>query len=74
MSETQVITRFAPSPTGYLHLGHAYSAIFAKNAAEEQGGQFLCCAFDHLFVYYIYSLKQNPKQKLELLLILKLLF
>lgn len=34
-------TRFAPSPTGYLHLGHAYSAIFAKNLADQLGGRFL---------------------------------
>jgi glutamyl-Q tRNA(Asp) synthetase len=36
-----IVTRFAPSPTGYLHLGHAYSAIFAWRAAREAGGKFL---------------------------------
>ncbi len=35
------ITRFAPSPTGYLHLGHAFSALFAWRHAREAGGQFL---------------------------------
>jgi len=34
-------TRFAPSPTGYLHLGHAHSALFAWRAAREAGGRFL---------------------------------
>ena len=34
-------TRFAPSPTGPLHLGHAYSAIIAHDFAHAQGGQFL---------------------------------
>ncbi|MBT7526646.1 MAG: tRNA glutamyl-Q(34) synthetase GluQRS, partial [Rhodospirillales bacterium] len=34
-------TRFAPSPTGYLHLGHAYSALFAHDIAQKTGGQFL---------------------------------
>lgn len=33
-------TRFAPSPTGLLHLGHAYSALFAARAAGP-GGRFL---------------------------------
>ena len=36
-----VTTRFAPSPTGYLHLGHAYAAIFAANRALEVNGQFV---------------------------------
>jgi glutamyl-Q tRNA(Asp) synthetase len=34
-------TRFAPSPTGPLHLGHAYSALLAFEMAKPQGGQFL---------------------------------
>ncbi|MGH1354969.1 MAG: tRNA glutamyl-Q(34) synthetase GluQRS [Thalassovita sp.] len=36
-----MITRFAPSPTGPLHLGHAYSAILAHDMARAQGGTFL---------------------------------
>ena len=36
-----VVTRFAPSPNGSLHLGHAYSAIVAHDLAKERGGRFL---------------------------------
>ena len=39
MSET--VTRFAPSPSGLLHLGHAFSALFSGEAARETGGRFL---------------------------------
>ncbi len=35
------VTRFAPSPTGFLHLGHAHAALFAERAARAAGGRFL---------------------------------
>lgn len=41
MLDKTVVTRFAPSPTGHLHLGHAYAALFAEAAARETGGRFL---------------------------------
>jgi len=36
-----IVSRFAPSPTGQLHLGHAYSAVRAHDLARTAGGQFL---------------------------------
>lgn len=36
-----IVTRFAPSPTGYLHLGHAFAALTACEAARQAGGRFL---------------------------------
>ncbi|MEO8509505.1 MAG: glutamate--tRNA ligase [Betaproteobacteria bacterium] len=38
---TQVRTRFAPSPTGYLHLGGARTALFAWAYARHHGGTFI---------------------------------
>lgn len=35
------VTRFAPSPTGYLHKGHAFSAVTAFEAARQARGRFL---------------------------------
>lgn len=35
------VTRFAPSPNGALHLGHAYSAIVAHDLAKDRGGRFV---------------------------------
>jgi glutamyl-Q tRNA(Asp) synthetase len=39
--QIHIVTRFAPSPTGLLHLGHAFAALFAAEAAEQAGGRFL---------------------------------
>lgn len=36
-----VVTRFAPSPNGLLHLGHAFSAVVAHDVARAAGGEFL---------------------------------
>ena len=35
------VFRFAPSPNGYLHLGHAYSALLNFQRAQDAGGRFL---------------------------------
>ena len=39
--QAAIVTRFAPSPTGRLHLGHAFSAILAHDFAKARGGRFL---------------------------------
>ena len=36
-----IVTRFAPSPTGLLHLGHAFAAFVACDTAKKAGGRFL---------------------------------
>lgn len=36
-----IVSRFAPSPNGPLHLGHAYAAIAAHDLAKARGGRFL---------------------------------
>src|SRR5215510_216960 len=35
------VFRFAPSPNGYLHLGHAFSALLNFDLARQRGGRFL---------------------------------
>jgi glutamyl-tRNA synthetase len=41
MTETQIVTRFAPSPTGFLHIGGARTALFNWLYARGRGGKFL---------------------------------
>lgn len=41
------ITRFAPSPTGYLHLGHVVNAIYTWGVARALGGRVLLRVEDH---------------------------
>lgn len=42
-----LITRFAPSPTGYLHLGHVVNAIYVWGIARAHGGRVLLRIEDH---------------------------
>ena len=41
MLHAQVVTRFAPSPTGELHLGNARTALFSWLLARHHGGRFV---------------------------------
>jgi len=41
LRSSQTVTRFAPSPTGFLHLGHAHAALFSQRAARADGGRVL---------------------------------
>ena len=46
-AELHVLTRFAPAPTGYLHLGHVVNALRVWGAARDRGGQVLLRIEDH---------------------------
>ena len=37
----EIVTRFAPSPTGYIHLGNVRSAIYPYLIAKQAGGKFI---------------------------------
>ena len=41
MPAALIVSRFAPSPSGRLHLGHAYSAVIGHARARQSGGRFL---------------------------------
>ena len=41
LKEGALVTRFAPSPTGYMHLGNLYSALIDYKLANQSGGMFL---------------------------------
>ena len=41
MTEKKVRTRFAPSPTGYMHIGNLRTALYAYLYAKSQGGDFI---------------------------------
>ena len=41
MSDKKVRTRFAPSPTGYMHIGNLRTALYAYLFAKANGGDFI---------------------------------
>ena len=41
LKEGAIVTRFAPSPTGFVHIGGLYQALVARTAAEKSKGVFL---------------------------------
>jgi glutamyl-tRNA synthetase/glutamyl-Q tRNA(Asp) synthetase len=45
--ERHVLTRFAPAPTGHLHLGHVVNALYVWGAARERDGRVLLRIEDH---------------------------
>jgi glutamyl-Q tRNA(Asp) synthetase len=47
VSDVPLITRFAPSPTGYLHLGHVVNAIYVWGVARARGANVLLRIEDH---------------------------
>ena len=40
LKEGAMVTRFAPSPTGFLHTGSLFTALVAQKAAKQSGGVF----------------------------------
>lgn len=46
-AQQPVLTRYAPSPTGYLHLGHVVNAIYTWGVARALGGRVLLRVEDH---------------------------
>ena len=40
LPEGAIVTRFAPSPTGFVHIGGLYQSLIAKTMAERTGGVF----------------------------------
>ena len=59
--ESGVITRFAPSPTGYLHIGGARTALFNFLYARHTGGKFLLRIEDT-------ALKRSTKEAVDAIL------
>ena len=44
---TATLTRFAPAPTGWLHLGHVLNALYVWNTARLTGSQIMLRIEDH---------------------------
>ena len=48
-----VRTRFAPSPTGYMHVGNLRTALYTYLPARHNGGTFIPVSYTHLNLHYL---------------------
>ena len=46
--KNEVRTRFAPSPTGYMHVGNLRTALYTYLIARHSGGKFIPVSYTHL--------------------------
>jgi hypothetical protein len=63
---SQIVTRFAPSPTGFLHIGGARTALFNWLYAKRLGGKFLLRIGSRLTAAARFELRPSAGHTLEL--------
>jgi hypothetical protein len=63
---SQIVTRFAPSPTGFLHIGGARTALFNWLYAKRLGGKFLLRIGSRLTTTVRFEFRRSAGRTLEL--------
>ena len=63
LDENAAVTRFAPSPTGYMHIGGLYATLISQKIAKQSGG--LACVFAGEDGQYAYAIVQAQAQDIS---------